>query len=128
MTGFKDIKIVGMDDAATKPVLGTKMVEVVLDLSSAPPSGMADYFAIAWKGHIFSSKRKVRIVHSKVLVTCVLNEVQEHITEINKILAEAGNAYSIQQIEVQRRAEARAAKEADSRSEISALKNTLKFD
>jgi hypothetical protein len=126
---FEDIKIVAMDDEASyKSEPNTQMMNVVLTLSASAPHEWANYFNSRWQHHFYMMKRRASVSGKRLEIYCVPEELQQHIKELNKVIAETNAAYRshIQQIEA---VEAeRAAVEARERTELADLKSKLNFD
>jgi hypothetical protein len=73
-------------------------------------------------------KRRASVSGKNLEIYCVPEELQQHITELNKVIAETNTAYRsyIQQSQVA--AAERTAAEVRERAELSDLKSKLNFD
>jgi uncharacterized coiled-coil protein SlyX len=126
---FEDIKIVAMDDKAShKREPNTQMMNVVLSLSASAPHEWANHFNTLWKHHIYSMKRSASVSGKRLEIYCAPEELQQHIEELNKIIAETNTAYRQHTQQLKAAEDRRAAIEARERAELAAIKSTLKFD
>jgi hypothetical protein len=129
-TTFTDIKIIGMDDAASRPGdLNSAIVNVTFRLSAVTPSEWANYFNAAWQQHIYMMKRRARVFGRTLEIECVPSEIEnDHLPELKKIIAETNRAYS-EYADVQaRQRETEAARNAATALELKDVSSRLKFD
>lgn len=126
---FTDIKIVGLDDAASGPSGQGALVRLCLKLSQSAPTAWSQYFNDAWDQHFYMTKRRATAFGDRLEIVCMPVELQnEHLPELNKVISETNDAYrkhadaqiSEREIEAER---ARQQKE-----ELANLKGRLKFD
>jgi len=125
-----DIKIIGMDDAASsKPDHSLGLFNIVLTLSRPAPYEWADYFNSRWKQHIYMKKRDAYVANDKLTLYCLPEEIQsDHIPELNRIIKETNKSYkqflASQKLETQLRKQ----EKKEEKAALSSLKNKLKFD
>lgn len=126
---FEDIRITGMDDAAShRPDPKMAMFNVVLTLSSPAPIEWSDYFNRKWEQHFFMKKRNASVSGQKLEIYCVPDELEKDlIPELNKIISETNNAYRTYQIQQIQQESARKAQEVAEREKLKSIKNNLKF-
>jgi hypothetical protein len=86
------------------------------------------FFNGRWQQHLYMMKRRASVSGNSLEIYCVPDELQQHITELNKVIAETNTAYRsyIQQSQVA--AAERAAVEARERAELTDFKSKLNFD
>jgi hypothetical protein len=126
---FEDIRITGMDDAAShQPDPKMAMFNVVLTLSSSAPIEWSDYFNRIWKQLFFMQKRNASVSGQKLEIYCVPDELEKDlIPELNKIISETNNVYRTYQIQQIQQEAARKAQEVAEREKLKSIKNNLKF-
>ena len=129
-TTFTDIKIIGMDDATSRPRdPNSAIVNVAFQLSAAAPSEWANYFNQTWQQHIYMMKRRARVFGRTLEIECVPSEIEkDHLPELKKIIAETNQAYGKYADTQARQREAEAARNAATAQELKDVKNRLKFD
>lgn len=129
-TAFTDIKIVGMDDAASRPRdPNSAIVNVVFRLSASAPSEWANYFNEMWQRHIYMTKRRARVSGQTLELECVPSEIEtDHLPELKKIISETNQAYSRVAEARIRQKDAEAARNAATAQELKDVKSRLKFD
>jgi len=126
---FTDIKIVEMDDAASRPSGEGALIRIVLKLSQDTPPAWSQYFNHAWSQHIYMMKRRASVAGDRLDIVCVPGELQsDHIPELNKIIAETNEAYRKFAVAKMREREVEAENERRRKEELSDLKRNLKFD
>lgn len=126
---FDDIKIVAMNDEASyQSGANSQAMNIVLTLSAPAPYEWADYFNGLWKQHLYMMKRRASVSGDSLEIYCVPNELQDHIAELNKVIAETNTAYRSHFQKSQLAASERAAKEAEQRANLADLKSKLNFD
>lgn len=125
---FEDIKIIAMDDKASyKSEPNTQMMHIVLTLSASAPYEWADYFNGRWQQHFYMMKRRASVTGKILEIYCVPDEIQQHIQELNKVIAETNTAYRTYIQQRQLAATRSAAAEALERAELADLKSKLNF-
>ena len=126
---FEDIRIISMDDAAsrrTDPNLA--LVNIVLNLSSSAPHEWASYFNQLWQQHIYMMKRKAQVSGKRLEIYCVPDELQEnHIPELNKVINETNVAYKTYLSNQAQQKAVKDAQEAAEREHLKRIKDNLKF-
>lgn len=126
---FEDIKIVGLDDHASRPSGQGALMNIVLSLSARPPAEWASTFNERWKRHIYSAKRHASIVAGRLEITCMPDELEaSHLPELKALVAEVNAAYRAYAEEEVRKAKARKQESQRQKDELAALKGKLKFD
>lgn len=130
MPEFKDIKIVGIDEAASlsKPDPSTGLRTIVLVLSEPAPKEWADFFNERWTYTLYKPKRRARVLGPRLEISCLLDEFQQHHLEpLKQVIADSNEAYRKLFTKRQLEAQESAAREAAEHEKIRALKN-IKFD
>lgn len=126
---FEDIRIVAMDDEASyKSEPNTQMINVVLNLSASAPHEWASYFNSRWQHHFYMMKRRASVSGKRLEIYCVPEELQQHIRELNKVIAETNAAYQSHTQQIQAAEAERATVETRERAELANLKSKLNFD
>ena len=126
---FERIKIVSFDDKATyKTDSSSALVNAVLNLSASAPADWASYFNQSWKQHFYMMKRNAHVSGSRLEVYCVPDELQNLISELNKVITETNQAYEQHLMQAQAKADQRAAADAAERQRLAQIKSALKFD
>lgn len=127
---FEDIKIVALDDKATyRSDPNSALMHVVLTLSASVPHEWSCYFNQCWKSHLYMMKRNASVSGKRLEVYCVLDELQDdHIPELNKVIAETNQAYRQYLARAKREADAQAASDAAEKAKLAEIKSNLKFE
>lgn len=127
---FTDIKIIGIDDAASRPRdLNSAIVNVAFQLSAAAPSEWANYFNAKWQQHIYMMKRRAHVFGRTLEIECVPSEIEkDHLPELKKIIAETNQAYAKYADAQARQRETESARNAATAQELKDVKNRLKFE
>jgi ABC-type Fe2+-enterobactin transport system substrate-binding protein len=130
MAEFSDIKVVGLDEKASKPrEPGSPMVRVVLTLSASAPAEWCNYFNDSWQGHIYMMKRHARASGNTIAIECVVDELEsEHLPELKKVISETNTAYRRFHEQKQAHIAGLMAQEAADAAKLAELKKKLKFD
>lgn len=128
MADFQRIKIVGFDDASSGPSGEGALQRMMLTLSANPPHQWAMAFDQEWKNHFFMMKRKATTMGAGIFVTCMPDELQGLINELNKVIAKVNDAYEKALAQAAAAAEVAQAKQAEEQKVLKDLKGTLKFD
>ena len=126
---FEDIKIVAFDDHATyRSDPNSALMHVVLTLSASAPCEWSDYFNQRWKSHFYMKKRNASVSGKHLEIYCVPDELQEdHIPELNKVIAETNQAYRQYLVRAKDEADAQAERNAAEKVKLAEVKNNLKF-
>jgi hypothetical protein len=126
---FEDIKIIAFDDTATyKSDPNSALMHVVLNLSASAPYEWSNYFNQRWKSHLYMMKRNASVSGKRLEIYCVPDELQkDHISELNKVIAETNQAYRQYLAHAKREADAKAESEAAEKAKLAEIKNNLKF-
>ncbi|WP_147275237.1 hypothetical protein [Thioalbus denitrificans] len=130
MSTFQDIKIVGMDDAAShRPDPNKALYDIVLILSSSTPYEWADYFNARWKQQFYMMKRNASVSGKSLTICCVPEELEKHhLPELKKVIEETNQKYKeylqAQQVQEQQRAE----QEKAEKEMLSNMKGSIKLD
>lgn len=119
---FEVIKLVALDDKASKNM------KMVLTLSASVSSEWANYFNALWQQHFYMMKRRAEVAGKNLDVYCAPSELQEHVSELKKVIAETNTVYQAYVQERQTNAALRDAEAAHQKIEIAELKSNLKFD
>ena len=127
---FVAIKMIGLDDRASRPVhAGAAMFRMVILLSAQAPSEWAQYFNGQWKQHIYMMKRKVIVSRNTLVIECVPDELEnDQMQELRAILDKTNSAYSEFMARKQQVLAAEEARKAEAAAKMTALKNKIKFD
>lgn len=127
---FEDIRIVGMDDAASrKPDAEKSLYNVVLNLSASAPSDWADYFNQRWEREFYSKRRRARVSGRRLIIHCAAEELEEHhLPRLKEVIAETNAAYRQHVTREEQRRAAEAEREQAERDELRRIKDRLKFD
>jgi hypothetical protein len=125
---FNDIKIVGLDDEASVPSGDRALVRVVFRLSQPAPFEWSQYFNEAWRQHLYMMKRTATVSGDRLEIICILEELeQDHLPELNKVIAETNEAYRKYAQDQSRRREMENEAARHHREALSNLKGRLKF-
>ena len=126
---FEDIRIIAIDDKASRPSGQGALMDIVLRLSQIAPPEWADYFDDAWKQHIYMTKRNASASGNQITITCIPDDLEsDHIPELKKVIADTNKAYGAYHA-AKLREEQTAAEQARKQSEtLSNLKKNIKFD
>lgn len=127
---FQAIKIIAFDDKAThQSDPNSALRNVVLILSAFAPADWSKHFNACWTSHLYMKKRKASASGNRLMICCVPDELQnDHIPELNKVIAETNLAYQKYLIDAKCAAAARAERDAAEKANLAALKSSLKFD
>lgn len=130
ITEFEDIKIVSLDDKASyKSDPSSALMHVVLSLSASAPHEWSNYFNQRWRQQFYMMKRNASVSGKRLEIYCVPDDLQnDHIPELNKVIAETNHAYRQHLAHTQQKAATQAAAEAAEREKLASIKAGLKFD
>jgi hypothetical protein len=129
-SNFEDIRIVGMDEAASRnPNPEKRLYDVVLTLSASAPADWAEYFNKRWEHEIYSMKRRATVSGRRLVIHCALEELeQDHLPRLREVVAETNSAYRQYLTREERLDSAARAREQSERDELRQIKDRLKFD
>lgn len=127
---FKDIKIIEMDDQASRPLAAnTDVMSVALKLSAAAPPEWTSLFGQLWTQHFYMMKRGAQVFGNTLRIECLLSELKdEHIPELNKVIAETNREYVKYAEEQARIRDSEDAKRKAIAQALKDAKDGLKFD
>jgi hypothetical protein len=127
---FEDIKIIAFDDKATyKSDPNSALMHAVLNLSASAPYEWSNYFNQRWNSHIYAMKRKASVSGKRLEIYCVPDELQnDHIPELNRVIAEANQAYRQYLAKTKREADSQASREAAEKAKLAEIKNNLRLE
>jgi hypothetical protein len=127
---FTDIKIVSLDDDASRPSVEHALFRVVLKLSQRAPSEWAEYFNQAWRKHSYGLKwRRATVFGDTLEVICMPNELQtDHIPELKKVILDTNEEYKKHAADQERIGRAQEERVQRQKQELSELRGRLKFD
>ena len=134
MSNFQDIKIVGLDDEASKPHHGLGrdrrgLSDIELILSDSAPYEWAEYFNEVWKHKIYMVKRRASVSGDRLTITCVPEELEkDHLPELKKLIDETNQKYKEYSAKQQAEEEWRKQVEDGEKEKLRNLKNSIKFD
>ena len=134
MSNFQDIKIVGMDETASKrPDPNKSRYDIVLTLSASAPSEWSEYFNKRWADYIYGMKRNAYVYGSKLTIHCAIEDApedleQDHLPELKKIIEEINQQYKeyLQAQKSQKKKEIEY--EKAEKQKLDNLKKRIKFD
>lgn len=126
---FEDIRIIGLNDVETKrSTRDPAFHQVVLDLSTEAPRAWTNEFNDRWARSAWHRRRKAYASGRRLSVECLLEELQPHITEFNRVIADTNQAYRVElEHQFRKAADTEAAKTAE-RDLILQAKASLRFD
>ena len=129
-TKFQDIKITGMNDAATRRSdAHSGLFTVVLDLSAIAPSPWANYFNDSWRQHLYMMKRRASVAGAALEIECGLDELEsDHLPELKKIIDETNKAYARHVADVAQAEDALKKQTRTDKQQVADAKKTIKFD
>jgi len=127
---FEDIKIKGMDDAASyKPDPNEELFNIVLNLSAHVPYEWADIFSNRWRFHFYMKRRIVSVSGNALHIICVLDELEkDHIPELKKVVDETNQEYRKYLKRKQTKKRKRKQLAEEEKKQLSYLKKNIKFD
>jgi hypothetical protein len=126
---FTDIKIVGLDDAASGPSGQGALVRLSLKLSDSAPSAWSQYFNEAWEQHIYMMKRRASVFGDRLEIVCMPDELQnDHLPELNNVISETNSEYRRYADAQDRQREIEVEIARRQKDELANLKGRLKFD
>lgn len=126
---FEDIRIVDLDDKATRPSGEGALMTMVLRLSQSAPSAWVELFNHQWSQDFYMNKRRTMASGNRIEINCMPYELAEdHLPQLKKVVAETNTLYRQHLAHLQRQAEERAEAQRRQREEIADVKRRLKFD
>lgn len=125
---FQKIQIIGFNEAASNSSGRGSLMNMHLELSASPAMQWLDLFDQNWKQHFYMLKRHVNVSGAELIVECMPDELQGHIDELKKVVAETNAQFNKMIADDQKSiADAQAADE-ERRRKLAELKGNLKFD
>jgi endo-1,4-beta-mannosidase len=119
--------IVSMDDRASSKVPNSNLSNIVLTIAPEPDNQWVLMFEQFYQ-HLFSTtKRKVSISGNKLTVTCLDEELQAQITQLQSVFRKTNTAYAAHMEETEMQARRDAADAIAERQRLADLANKLKF-
>lgn len=126
---FEGIRINELDDAASGPSGEGALMRLVLRLSQSAPGPWSQYFNQAWQQHIYMTKRRASVAGDRLEIVCMRDELEsDHLTELNKVIAETNAAYSAHATEEKRLRKQVEEEAKQQKDQLASLKGRLKFD
>lgn len=124
---FEDIKISGIDEAATRRSRkGGEIFDLVLKLSASAPYAWCDYFDGRWKHEFYTMKRNAYASGSRITIICVPSELEKyHLPHLTAVIAETNAAYRDYMTKKETEEAHRRKNNADDKAAIGALNNNL---
>ena len=128
MADFQDIRLVELDDQASKPSGKGELVDLVLRLSAVPPHFWSAMFNVAWKNQFIMTKRDAYASGDIITVTCMPDELQGQIDVMKGVIGRVNAAYAAELGKAESTANEIRAKEAAEAIALEDLKGKLNFD
>lgn len=124
---FQDIKIIGIDEAASKRAgKGGELFDLVLKLSASAPSEWCDYFDGRWKQEIYMMKRNAYASGNRITITCVPTELEkDHLPQLSGVIEATNAAYRTYIVKRESEEAKKKELEAEDKATIGNLNNQL---
>ncbi|WP_374330445.1 hypothetical protein [Aestuariivirga sp.] len=125
---FREIKIVGLDDEASR-VPPSGMADIFLNLSDSPPNDWVRMFHHYWKHKFYTLKCSASVVGSRLQIGCLPEDLKNvHLPELKKVIAEANLQYTGLLAKQEQEKQEQLERDRLQRQRALDLKKTLKFD
>lgn len=118
MVDFQDIRIVGLDDAASGPAESGPLMDIVLKLSDNVPGDWREKFTETWIQGALAMRRQAVVQGDTLTSTCMAYEFQDQIDQLNDVMSATNDTYRLLVAEATARQDA----------ELRDLKANLRYD
>lgn len=125
---FEDIRIVGLNNDATRSINGA-LCEVHFSLSVAPPWAWVHFFDAAYQSARSNMWRRAKVQGNDIVLSCGLDEIEKyHKQPLVNAVAAANRSYiaDLQRLEQEKAEEIE--RQMAERDQINAMGDNLKFD
>lgn len=119
--------IIGMDDNASSGVKDTNLSNIVLTIAPEPDNQWVSMFHQAYQNHFSMMKRRVSIAGNKLTITCLDEELQDQVKQLQSVFRKTNVAYAEYMEQAEATARQEAADALAERQRLADLSKNLKF-